>query len=151
MYYSPWIKFVQSSKPFLSLPFGTGLSKWINQVNLLICQNRISKQKNCKRKARGGSWSVTTMITATIFPIGDFETKLAPYTCLLLYTKHYCNCSNWSTTPTIPDRYDQLILALGNQFALGGKRRKSGASFSLRKTSGPFWANFPLWHIFKRL
>ena len=54
IFYTPWIQFVQSSKPFLSLPFGTGLSKWINQVNLLICQNRISKQKNCKRKARGG-------------------------------------------------------------------------------------------------
>ena len=98
IFYSPWIQFVQSSKPFLSLPFGTGRSKWINQVNLLIRQNRISKQR--KRGKQGGevvevwpqwlrrqfsqletlrpNWLHTTAYCYTLNPTATATTSLLP-------------------------------------------------------------------------
>ena len=94
IFYTPWIQFVQSSKPFLSLPFGTGLSKWINQVNLLICQNRISKQRKIAKRKAGGKRIVEVWPQWLRRQFSQLETLRPNW----LHTTAYCYTLNTTAT-----------------------------------------------------
>ena len=89
-------------KPFLSLPLGTGRSKWINQVNLLICQNRINKQRKIARGKQGEIVEVWPQWLRRQF--SQLETLRPNW----LHTTAYCytlNTTATATTSLLPQLY----------------------------------------------